>query len=207
MAGKLLINQIQLGDSLTASQNFVLQTNIDGTCKLSRGNAGATTQDIFTVDTAGKTVNVQGFPDISPSALPSMVRLNTANGYGTTNTKIRRFTNIVTNQGTDITYTDSATLGGSFTINKAGVYAVSYCDVFTSAEYLGLTLNTTGPALGISSISALEILSVGTTALTYPAVSQFTGHLVAGSVLRAHTQGTAAGGVLALCQFTITRVA
>jgi hypothetical protein len=46
----------------------------------------------------------------------SMVRLNTANGYGSTNTAIRRFTNVVTNQGTDITYADSATLGTTFTI-------------------------------------------------------------------------------------------
>ena len=53
MAGKLTINAVQLGDSSTASQNFVLQTNVDGTAKLSRGNLGATSQDIFTVDAAG----------------------------------------------------------------------------------------------------------------------------------------------------------
>ena len=51
----------------------------------------------------------------------SYVRLNTANGYGSTNTKIRRFTNIVNNVGTDITYADSATLGNTFTINANGV--------------------------------------------------------------------------------------
>ena len=39
---------------------------------------------------------------------PSMVRLNTSNGYGSTNVKIRRFTNIITTQGSDITYVDSA---------------------------------------------------------------------------------------------------
>lgn len=54
MAGKTVINQLQLGDSATATQNFVLQTNVDGTAKLARGNAGATTQDILTVDTNGK---------------------------------------------------------------------------------------------------------------------------------------------------------
>ena len=58
MAGKLTINAVQLGDSSTASQNFVLQTNADGTAKLSRGNLGATSQDIFTVDAAGQVALV-----------------------------------------------------------------------------------------------------------------------------------------------------
>lgn len=53
MAGTLKINAVQLGDSLTATQNFVLQTNVDGTAKLARGNVGATTQDILTVDATG----------------------------------------------------------------------------------------------------------------------------------------------------------
>jgi hypothetical protein len=54
MSGQIKVNQVQLGDSATATQNFVLQTNVDGTAKLARGNAGATTQDILTVDAGGK---------------------------------------------------------------------------------------------------------------------------------------------------------
>ena len=56
MAGTIKANALQLGDSATAANNFVLQTNTDGTAKLSRGNLGATTQDILTVDAAGKHV-------------------------------------------------------------------------------------------------------------------------------------------------------
>lgn len=56
MAGTIKANAVQLGDSATASQNFVLQTSVDGTAKLARGNLGATTQDILTVDAAGKVV-------------------------------------------------------------------------------------------------------------------------------------------------------
>lgn len=53
MAGTIKSN-VQLGDSLTAAQNFVLTAAAaDGTLKLARGNAGATTQDILTVDAAG----------------------------------------------------------------------------------------------------------------------------------------------------------
>lgn len=54
MAGQIKVNQVQLGDSATATQNFVWQTNVDGTTKLARGNVGATTQDILTVDATGK---------------------------------------------------------------------------------------------------------------------------------------------------------
>src|SRR5574343_66244 len=91
-------------------------------------------------------------------ALPSMVRLNTANGYGSTNTKIRRFTNVVTNQGSDITYTDSATLGASFTINTAGVYAVSYGDQFSGTASMGLSLNTTAPTSHVGTIPTAEVI-------------------------------------------------
>lgn len=55
MAGTIKANAVQLGDSVTAANNFVLQTNTDGTAKLSRGNLGATTQDILTVDAVGAT--------------------------------------------------------------------------------------------------------------------------------------------------------
>jgi hypothetical protein len=53
MAGAT-ITQVQLGDSVTASQNFVLASAAaNGTMKLSRGNYGSTTQDIFTVPASG----------------------------------------------------------------------------------------------------------------------------------------------------------
>jgi len=45
----------QLGLSVTPANNFVLDASADnGTMKLARGNAGATTQDIMTVDAAGR---------------------------------------------------------------------------------------------------------------------------------------------------------
>ena len=55
MSGQLNLNTVQLGTSATATQNFVLTvpTVQDGTAKLSRGNAGSTTQDILTIDASG----------------------------------------------------------------------------------------------------------------------------------------------------------
>ena len=50
-----LLGRAQLGTSGTATQNFTLTAEAaNGTMKLARGNAGATTQDILTVDAAGK---------------------------------------------------------------------------------------------------------------------------------------------------------
>jgi hypothetical protein len=50
----VVTNNIQLGSSVTATQNFTITAEAaNGTMKLARGNAGATTQDIFTVDAAG----------------------------------------------------------------------------------------------------------------------------------------------------------
>lgn len=52
-------NAVQIGQSPTATQNFTLAVPSapDGTIKLARGNAGATTQDVLSVDASG---NVNG---------------------------------------------------------------------------------------------------------------------------------------------------
>lgn len=136
----------------------------------------------------------------------SMVRLNTSNGYGSTNTKIRRFTTVVKNQGSDITYADSATLGGSFTINTAGVYSVSYSEVGTAGMYAGLSLNTAGPTTGVQSLTRSEILSFGNPGGNAPQCIPWTGYLAAGDVVRAHTDGTTDGTPANGQQFTICRV-
>lgn len=54
MAGTVKTNIVQLGDSSTPSQNLVIRTNVDGTFSVARGNAGATTQDILTIDANGR---------------------------------------------------------------------------------------------------------------------------------------------------------
>ena len=54
-------NAVQIGQSPTATQNFTLAvpSSPDGTIKLARGNSGATTQDVISVDASGNvTANV-----------------------------------------------------------------------------------------------------------------------------------------------------
>lgn len=141
------------------------------------------------------------------SALPSMVRVNTANGYGSTNNKIRRFTNIVTNQGLDITYSDSATLGAAFTINAAGVYAISYSDSFGISEDLGVSLNSSQLVTSILAINAADrACNSQTAAASFHGSCSTSLFIAAGGVIRPHTGGSATGTVNA-SNFTITRVA
>jgi len=51
----LKANSVQIGQSATATQNFTLSvpSSPDGTIKLARGNSGATTADIFSVNSTG----------------------------------------------------------------------------------------------------------------------------------------------------------
>jgi len=136
----------------------------------------------------------------------SMVQLNTANGYGSTNTVIRRYTNTVTNQGTDITYADSATLGATFTINTSGVYAVSSYESFTPANGIGgISLNSNQLTTSIASITIANRLAMFVqAAANIGATTSWTGYIAAGGVVRPHNDGSAVGSSTSL--FTITRV-
>ena len=182
----------------TSADGTKVLIGIDGVTKLTVGPQGIEAGSY----TPGSVKNT----DLAVVNTPSMVRVNTSNGYGSTNTKIRRFTNVVTNIGTDITYADSATLGGSFTINTSGIYSISYTDSSTGTLELALTVNDPSPTVGPSSVTPANILS-GSDAgsANYWALAVWTGYLNAGDVIRAHTDGAAAGSRVSL--FTIAKVA
>ncbi len=158
--------------------------------------------------TAANTVEVVSYVPavLNQQATRSMVRLHSLNGYGSTNNKIRRFTTVVTNQGTDVTYADSATLGATFTINASGVYAISYSDNFSSASEMGISLNSAQLTTSFLSITDADRLAIATTAgAAFTALVAWVGYLASGSVIRAHTTGVGAS-LGNLGNFTITRV-
>lgn len=140
----------------------------------------------------------------------SMVRVNTANGYGSTNTRIRRFSGVVTNQGSDITYADSAANGASFTINTSGVYAISYTEgvTTTGGEYFCASLNSANLTTNAPSIPSAEVLcGTDIPASGYSACASGSFYLTAGSVVRPHTAGGTGTAQNNRTLFTITRVA
>jgi len=81
-----------------------------GTITLTQATAGTWATAPSLIQGAGGQTLTRAIP------AKSQIRLNTPNGYGSTNTKIRRFLNVVENQCPDVTYADSATLGASFTV-------------------------------------------------------------------------------------------
>jgi hypothetical protein len=138
--------------------------------------------------------------------LDSTVRVNTGNGHGSTNNKIRRFTTAVQNVGTAITYADSAADGASFTINEDGVYIMSYTDRTNSGDFqIGISLNSAQLTTTVVSITAADRLAIdhgtgGSHRTTgVPVV------LAKDDVIRAHTDGgpnSTGGGET----FTITKI-
>ncbi len=136
----------------------------------------------------------------------SMVRCDTPNGHGSTNTKIRRFTNATTT-GSAITYADSATDGGSFTINEDGVYAISFTDFnAASSSDTGISVNSNQLTTSISSITTAHRLVIVNQATNLQSVASATARLAAGDVVRAHTGGSNSS-TSAASQFIITQVA
>jgi hypothetical protein len=83
-------NAVQIGQSPTATQNFTLAvpSSPDGTIKLARGNAGATTQDVLSVSNAGVVSFPQGLGNISNSTA-------IATGSTTARTLANRFADVV----------------------------------------------------------------------------------------------------------------
>lgn len=59
MAGTIKTNAVQLGDSATDSQNFLLKTNVDGTATLARGATGSL-GNVLTVDASGVVTATSG---------------------------------------------------------------------------------------------------------------------------------------------------
>lgn len=140
------------------------------------------------------------------ASVRSRVRLRGISGNGSVNTAVRRFTTLVEQAGLDITYADSATLGGSFTINTDGIYAISFTDQYNSASTAIITDSNNNLA---GAAGAADILAAGTSAEpNFAAHCSWTGFLAAGTVIRARNFGAGAisGTLTAVQQFSIVRV-
>ena len=188
-----------------ANAGAILDPSVgDGTLVIQTGLAGAKV-DAISIAADGTPTFLKVPKNI---AAQSMVRLTGSNGYGSTNTAIWRLTTVVVNQGLDVTYVDSATLGASFTITAAGVYAIAFSMVPSGINGgLGISLNSSQLSINILSIAAADAVSRTqiNTANTMASVS-WTGYLAAGAVIRPHGDGAASGNTTAPT-FTITRVA
>lgn len=123
----------------------------------------------------------------------SIFHATTGNDHGSTNTKFRRLTTVVTNTATnDLTYADSATLGGSITILQSGLYYVFYKDDDPSASAVnfGISKNSAQGTTNFASITeSTKWLPLSNRAATATLQGSRTGYLTAGDVLHMHTDG------------------
>ncbi len=123
----------------------------------------------------------------------SEIYLDTGNGFGSGNTKIRRFTNVVNNVGVDLTLTQDSTNGDMITVNTAGLYSVCVCDRKNGGgiDY-GFSVNSSALTTAIGSVSYAN----GRRLLCSPTAATCEGNsrslrLNVGDIIRHHSDGTA----------------
>jgi len=135
------------------------------------------------------------------------VRLHTTNGYGSSNTRIRRYTTVIEDIGGCIDFVDSATLGATFTVKCNGIYALSLTDLFNASEITGLSLNSSQLTTDITLITVADRLILAfTTGVDQSAAASWTGALVVSDVIRVHTRATPDSTVPVRGAFTMTLI-
>lgn len=114
-------NAVQVGQSPTATQNFTLAvpSSPDGTIKLARGNAGATTQDVLNVSNTGVVSFPQGF---ATSSITANVTGNVTGDVFASNGTSKVLENGT--NGTDATFTGSVS-GGTLSGNASSATALA----------------------------------------------------------------------------------
>lgn len=188
------------GQSTYAKGDLLYASASDTLSKLAIGTA----DQILKVST-----DVPAWADLATNA-SAQITVDSGNGFGSTNTAVRRFSNIRVNTGAAYwTYADSATLGGSVTINAAGVYAITYHDGYNSGGVAtGIMINntvpTTAPGTAITYAQGMRAFGFSTANSNAQAVS-WTGVLAAGDVIT-FVAGVNANSTTSMCMFTVTRV-
>jgi hypothetical protein len=162
---------------------------------------------VTTIDDVIAEITSVASTEVLVQEADSTIRLDTANGYGSTATKIRRFTNIRQQLGSDILYQDSAVNGASFTALTAGIYHISYNDNFTAAATLGLTRNASSLTTDLINMNVSEVIAISTTgAADFSETVSWAGYLNVGDVIRANTHGTGTNGAAqARTSFTMSK--
>ena len=161
-------------------------------------SAGSSAPAFSAAGTSGQLLQSNGasapsWATVSAGAGNQGIIVNTGNGWGSTNTLIRRFATTQSSVGTDITYADSAANGASFTINTTAIYSMSYTERFNAAGYFGISVNSTELSTTIETITdtnrfALQYIPNGNGAYSV----NVTARLASGDVVRAHTSITGA---------------
>jgi hypothetical protein len=124
----------------------------------------------------------------------SYVRMDGGNGWGSTATRTRRFSNVRDNLGTAVTINDSATDGTIFVIKEAGLYDLSYSDSFSGAVDMAITKNSSNPAGAPSTLALGELLCISSSATaSYVETTSTQAYLNVGDLIRCQSSSASAG--------------
>jgi hypothetical protein len=142
----------------------------------------------------------------SSSAEGSNVRLDTANGYGSTNTAIRNLTNSTLRGGTNITCSNSATNGASCVSGGYSIVFVQYCDNFSGAARFGVSKNSASLTTIFNDIAIGEkVAQASTSAADRPQCATGFDFASPGDIYRPHAD-TASTGTPNAATFTVMSV-
>lgn len=168
-------------------------------CYVGDGNNATAPYFYKSTDSGGATRSTSGtyftLPESRDYVFPNGPRTtsafwHTVDGYGSTNTKIQKFTTeVVASDDVVVTVDNSTTLGMSVTANMLCDVTVTYTGSFNSVGYLGISKNSTELTTAISGITVADRLCAN----DHP-VSEITSvsvrvRLTAGDVLRPHASG------------------
>jgi len=144
----LKTNGIQIGQSVTANQNFVIQTPDvpDGTFKISRGNSGNTISDLIIIDSDDK-VTISG--------------LEAGGGSGLFNTSISSSTGYAITTSMATAYAADATAGKRYIVHSIhvtniGTVSADVTGQFSGTNYSNITFGHTVPVPVGSSVELLK---------------------------------------------------
>lgn len=129
------------------------------------------------------------FSSLGPGSAPQcQISYDSGNGFGSTNTSVRRFSNSRYSTGSCGTWADSAANGGAFTVSSggAGIYSIEWHDTVTVPPgIVGIFVNGTngaGNARTSTYAQGLRALSA-TGSASQSAVVNWTGWLNVGDVV------------------------
>ena len=145
--------------------------------------------------------------EVTELKIPNAIRVGSANGTGSTNTMIRRWSTVFTNVGADITYSDSSTLGGLFTINANGIYSISYSDNCNTAnDYIGISVNSTELSTSVQNITAANLLNITCQYGKITFCCSWVGALNVGDKIRCHVGASGNADTPAISRCSIAKV-
>lgn len=160
-----------------------------------------------------ETTPGSGLPKLATSSVAGAVKVpnsrivtDAPNGFGSTNTRIRKFTSLtVTGTAISVAANPSVT-GEAFTINENGIYSFVMSDRSGVTDQLGFSLNSTQLSTDIRSITAAHVLTVSTFESGNVRTVSWTGYLNAGDIVRPHSSDGTMNGTETYLKCFVTQL-